>query len=82
MVPAVNAAPALGFAPQQSALRHQRRPVCVHTLPLPHHGVRVVDPDVVVLAADGLLHKGLVDALPVELHKVLVLRKARRVGRA
>jgi hypothetical protein len=34
----------------------------------------------VVLARDGLLHKRLVDAHAAELHKVLALHKARRVG--
>ena len=62
------------------AVRHSRAPKRPHIPaplnPLPgggaHHGVWVVDVNVVVLPAGGLLHKRLVDALAVELHIVLL----------
>jgi hypothetical protein len=45
-----------------------------------HHRVRIVDVDVVVLPADGLLHKRLLDAHAVQFNIVLRLQKAGRVG--
>ena len=48
--------------------------------PHAHHRVRVVDVDVVVLAADGLLHERLLDAHAVQLDEVLALDKAGGVG--
>mmetsp|Transcript_15879 Transcript_15879/g.39692 ORF Transcript_15879/g.39692 Transcript_15879/m.39692 type:complete len:1113 (+) Transcript_15879:556-3894(+) len=45
------------------------------------HGVRVVDVDVVVVAVDGLLHKGLLDLGAVEHHVVLRLREALGIRR-
>ena len=47
-----------------------------------HHAHRVVDVDVVVLAARRLLHKGLLDAHAAQLDVVVLLDESRRVGAA